>query len=232
LDGDTHEKAVERVATLFEAARAAGVHRIVFSSHTQCSLDSPYKYIAGKAQACEALRNSGIPAYGIVRPCGIFGDTPKESLLFNSAAWVMRRTPMFLLPSDGQARFQPIHVRDMAELMHKIGSDKTTQSWEKDACGPDAPTALELFTHLKKAINSRAIVAAPGLSTSLVSKLSTPINWYTKDILLDTDDLDLMCNGLTVANDPTDPDIATRRSILSWLDEVGDDLGQEYFSSI
>ena len=79
--------------------------RIVFSSHTQATTDSPYEYIAGKAEACEALRNSGIPSYAIVRPCGIFGDTPNESILLNNAAWVMRRTPMFLLPKTGQERF-------------------------------------------------------------------------------------------------------------------------------
>jgi len=40
-----------------------------------------------------------------------------------------------------------------------------------------------------------------------------------------------MYSGLTVANDPTDPLIANRRSIFKWLDEVGDTLGKDYISS-
>lgn len=33
------------------------------------------------------------------------------------------------------------------------------------------------------------------LSTGLVTRLTQPINWYTGDILLDKDDLDLLCSG-------------------------------------
>ena len=52
------------------------------------------------------------------------------------------------------------------------------------------------------------IVAAPGfLSTKHVTLATKPLNWLTKDVLLDTDDLDLMCDGYTYANNPDDPDI-------------------------
>jgi nucleoside-diphosphate-sugar epimerase len=95
---DSHHDAAERVGGLFELARAAGVRKIVFTSHTQASEDSPFEYIAGKARAAAMLRACGVPSYGIVRPCGIFGDTANESILMNNAAWVMRRTPLFLLP--------------------------------------------------------------------------------------------------------------------------------------
>ena len=68
----------------------------------------------------------------------------------NSAAWVMRRTPLFLLPGSGRGRVQPVHVRDMADLMYEIGAAEGSE--EADACGPDAPTALELFGALKRAV--------------------------------------------------------------------------------
>lgn len=111
---DSHENAVKRVSMLFNTAKKVGVKRIVYSSHTRTSTTNPHVYLRNKAFAEEELKNSGIPSYGIVRPCGIFGDTPQESILFNNAAYVMRRTPLFILPNDGQARFQPVHVRDMA----------------------------------------------------------------------------------------------------------------------
>jgi len=236
-DGDTHQAAAKRVKVLFEAAAAAGVEKIVFSAHTRASTESPFSYISGKAQAVNYLRElsekSGIN-YSVVRPCGIFGATAQESILMNNAAWVLRRTPLFLLAGDGTQKFQPVHVQDMAELMADLGSRSLqTSGEEKDACGPDAPTAKQLFTHLAKASGARySLVTETGLPTKVISTLTQPINWMTGDILLDDDDLDLMATGLTVANDPEDPLIAKRRSLLDWCTERGTELGQNYISSM
>merc|ERR1711957_33195 len=104
----------------------------------------------------------------------------------------------------------------------------TEPAEECDACGPDAPKAKDLFRAIGAAVGSRTMVVAPGLSTKIVTKLTQPINWVTGDVLLDSDDLDLMCSGLTVAEDPSDPAIAGRRSLLAWLSEVGPELGKEY----
>ena len=38
----------------------------------------------------------------------------------NNAAWVLRRAPLFLLAGDGEHRFQPVHVRDFAELLLEV----------------------------------------------------------------------------------------------------------------
>mmetsp|Transcript_66950 Transcript_66950/g.199170 ORF Transcript_66950/g.199170 Transcript_66950/m.199170 type:complete len:326 (+) Transcript_66950:61-1038(+) len=236
IGGDTHDAAAARCATLFEIARRAGVQRVVFTSHTHASESSPFAYIAGKAKAAAALRACGLPSYAIARPCGIFGDTPHESILMNNAAWVLRRSPLFLLAGDGSHRFQPIHVRDMASLLLELGRPGSADkgpSQELDACGPDAPTATELFSHLGRCAGSRATVAAPGfLSTRLVTLLTKPIDLLTGDILLDRDELDLLCSGLTVAERPEDPAIAGRRSLLAWLEEAGPALGREYVSSV
>jgi NADH dehydrogenase len=228
--GDTHERAATRLSRFFSIAKDAGVRKVVFSSHTRTSDASPYEYIAGKARAVASLRQTGID-YAVVRPCGIFGDTPSESILMNNAAWVLRRTPVFLLAGTGEERFQPIHVRDMAELMHTLGSSRSTGE-ERDACGPDAPTARELFTAIARACGSRALVSAPGLSTRTVTTLSKPLDWFTGDVLLDADDLNLMDSGLTVADEPGDPAIVSRRSLFEWLESVGPELGREYISSI
>lgn len=230
IAGDSHSKAADRLAGLFQIAKEAGVRKVVFSSHTHAREDSPFPYIAGKARAAAALRSSGL-SYGIVRPCGIFGDTASESILMNNAAWVLRRTPMMMLPGTGDDVFQPVHVRDMADLMLNLGTSAASAE-EYDACGPDALKASELFKAIGAAVGSRAFVAAPGLSTKTVTQLTQPINWVTGDVLLDSEDLDLLCSGLTVAEQPDDPLIGRRRSLLQWLNEVGPDLGKEYISSV
>ena len=231
VGGDSHDAAAARLAGLWELARAAGVRKVLFTSHTRATESSPYAYIAGKARAAAALRASGVESYAIARPCGVFGDTAGESILMNNAAWVLRRTPLFLLAGDGDHRFQPVHVRDFAQLLLELGASDA-RAEERDACGPDAPRSRELFGAIARAVGSRALVAAPGLSTRAVTTLTRPLDWVTGDTLLDEDDLDLLCSGLTVADDPDDPAIAARRSLLAWLAEVGPSLGQEYANSM
>lgn len=230
-DGDPHAAAAASCGRLFEAARRAGVGKVVLASHTRTCVDSPFAYIAGKARAEQALRASGLD-YAIVRPCGIFGDTAAESILLNNAAWLLRRVPLFLVPGDGAAVFQPTHVRDVAALMADLGTSGRSGE-ELDACGPDAVPAVDLFAALRDACGGVAAVApARGLlSTRAITALTRPIDWLTGDTLLDGDDLDLLTSGLTRANDPTDPRIAPRRSLLAWIAEHGADLGTTYASS-
>ena len=91
--------------------------------------------------------------YAIVKPCGIFGDTANESILFNNAAYVLRRTPLFLLPQNGLAKFQPIYVHDMIQLMTQVGHDSISTTGEEfDAVGPQAIEALDLFRSLRDAV--------------------------------------------------------------------------------
>ena len=234
-DGDTHQKAAARIRAVFEAAAEAGVKKVVFSAHNRMRTDSPYSYIAGKATAVESLREVSAASgmnYAVVRPCGLFGDTPGESILMNNAAWVLRRTPLFLLPGDGAGRFQPVHVRDMAELMLDLGTRSMhTSGEEKDASGPDCPTGKELFTRLGGSIGAPATVVATGLPNAVVGALTQPINWLHGDVLLDNDDLSLLSDSITMADEPDDPLIQKRRSLFEWIDEVKDDLGREYISS-
>ena len=80
---------MENSKTLIDCAKNAGVKKIIYISHTQTSLNSPHAYIRGKAQVEEYLKNSGLQ-YGIVKPCGIFGDTPDESILINNICYLIR----------------------------------------------------------------------------------------------------------------------------------------------
>mmetsp|Transcript_5913 Transcript_5913/g.8378 ORF Transcript_5913/g.8378 Transcript_5913/m.8378 type:complete len:343 (-) Transcript_5913:87-1115(-) len=228
------DTAVQRCNVLFNAAKLAGLKKIVFTSHTHASIDSPFDYIAAKARAVELLRESGVN-YAVARPCGIFGDTPAESILLNSAAWLMRRVPIFLAPGNGGARFQPIHARDMADLLFTLAQDVNSTAVELDACGPDAPTAMELFSALRDATRSPArIIPAStlGISNRLITGLTAPLNFITGDILLDRHDLDLLCAHLCVAETPNDPRITVRRSLFDWINTNGHHLGLAYVSSM
>ena len=85
----TFDLAVENTRTLFEAAKRAGVGRIVHFSVTNASSESELPYFRGKAQVEDMLTGLGIP-YAIIRPTLVFGD---GDLLLNNMAWALRRFP-------------------------------------------------------------------------------------------------------------------------------------------
>jgi uncharacterized protein YbjT (DUF2867 family) len=68
----THGEAVKNTLVLFEAARRAGVRRVVHVSITNPSEDSPLEYFAGKARLERALQESGL-SHAILRPTVLFG---------------------------------------------------------------------------------------------------------------------------------------------------------------
>src|SRR3989440_5414047 len=111
-DGTTYAKAVANSRALFEAARRAGVARIVHLSIAKPSSDSPLPYYRGKALVEEALAAADVP-HSIVRPTWLFGG---RDILANNIAWILRHMPIFVVPGDGQYLVQPVHVDDLAHI--------------------------------------------------------------------------------------------------------------------
>ena len=102
----TFDLAVENTRTLFEAAKSAGVGRIVHFSVTNPSSGSGLPYFRGKVQVEDMLVGLGIP-YAIIRPTLVFGV---GDLLLNNMAWALRRFPVF--PVFGKRRLSgPTRLR-------------------------------------------------------------------------------------------------------------------------
>jgi len=100
--GNTNfDTAVESTKTLVNAAKQAGVQRIVHISITNPTPDSPLGYFRGKALVEEAIIDSGI-SYAIIRPTVIFGI---EDILINNIAWMLRPFPLFVVLGGGGYRF-------------------------------------------------------------------------------------------------------------------------------
>ncbi len=134
----SHADAVRNTLVLFEAARRAGVRRIVHVSITNPAEDSPLEYFSGKARLERALIESGL-SYAILRPTVLFG---KEDILINNIAWALRHLPVFGVFGDGRYRLQPIYVDDLAELAVRWGD--ATENVIVNAIGPETFTYREL----------------------------------------------------------------------------------------
>ena len=85
----SHEKAVQNTKLLLNAARDAGVRRVVHVSITNPSRHSPLRYFKGKAVVEDEIRSSSL-SYASLRPAVIFGE---EDILINNIAWLLRRFP-------------------------------------------------------------------------------------------------------------------------------------------
>lgn len=155
----TYSSAVDNTLKLFDAAKKAGIRRIVHISITNPSEDSPFEYFRDKAILERALIESGL-SYAILRPAVLFG---KEGILINNIAWFLRRFPVFGVFGSGNYHLQPIYVDDLAKLAVEQG--QRTESWIIDAIGPETFTYRGLVEEICKSIGKRRPVVSipPGM---------------------------------------------------------------------
>ncbi|HET7488414.1 MAG TPA: NAD-dependent epimerase/dehydratase family protein [Acidimicrobiales bacterium] len=215
-----HEVAVANSTLLFHAARRAGVRRIVHVSITNPSVESPYPYFRGKALVERALVEAGVP-YAVVRPAVLFGG---DGVLLNNIAWLLRRSPVFVVGGDGRYRLRPVHVDDLARLCVRLageGGDTTV-----DAVGPERPAFVDLVRWTREAVGSRArIVPAPGV---LVPPLASLLGRALGDVLLTAEEYRAMADGLADTDGPATGTVA----VSDWLATHGDTLGIEYANEL
>jgi NADH dehydrogenase len=216
----THADAVRNTLSLFDAARRAGVRRVVHISITNPSEDSPLEYFSGKARLERALNESGL-SYAILRPTVLFG---REDILINNIAWALRRFPCFAVFGDGSYRLQPIFVDDLAELAVTQGAGRENRIL--NAIGPETVTYRELVSAVGAAIGrSRPMV---GVSPALGYALSRMIGWSVGDTFVTREEIaGLMAGLLCVATPPT----GTTR-LTEWMRTHRDTLGRRYASEL
>lgn len=215
-----HALAVENSRGLFNAARNAGVQKIVHISILHPSASSAYPYFRGKALVERALAETGLP-HAILRPSVLFDE---RGVLLNNIAWLLRRLPVFAVGGTGRYRIRPIHVEDLATLA--LEASAWPEDRIVDAVGPERPTFVELVEQIRDAVGSRArVVRVPG---SLLLLMSRALGTVLHDVLLTPDEYRSMAEGLADSDAPSTGSIA----LSSWLVERGDRLGTQYANEL
>ncbi len=215
-----HETAVSNTLTLFNAAKEAGVERIVHVSITNPSLDSHLEYFSGKARLEAALQDLGV-SYAILRPTVLFG---KEDILINNIAWMLRRFPVMGVFGNGRYRLQPIYVDDLAQLAVEQGQQQ--ENVIIDAIGPETFTYRELVETIGEIIGKeRPILSIPpwlGYGVGwLVGKL-------VNDVVITRPEIEgLMADLLYVDSLPAGP-----TKLTDWARQHANELGCEYASEL
>jgi nucleoside-diphosphate-sugar epimerase len=217
----TFANAVANSRTLFEAARRAGVDRIVHVSIANSSIDSPLPYYRGKALVEQALAGAGVP-YAIVRPTFLFGGG--RDILANNIAWILRRMPLFVVPGDGRYPVQPIHVDDLARICLQAANGRSGVIM--DAAGPDTMSFEELVRAIRDAVGRRTpILHAP---PAAMAALARALGLVVRDVVLTADEIRGLTAGLLVSHQPALGHI----SVIEWLKQDGPALGCAYANEL
>jgi uncharacterized protein YbjT (DUF2867 family) len=216
----TFEAAVRNSETLIEAAREAGVPRIVHVSITNPSEDSPFAYFRGKARVEALVRDSGLP-FALIRPTVVFG---REDILINNLAFILRRLPVFGVPGSGSYRLRPVSVEDVADLCVRAGGARDDQFI--DAVGPEIFTFEELLRTIARTIGRR--VAFIHVPTTMALAAAADIGRLVGDVVATRDELGgLMAELVTTDGPPTGSRILTE-----WLAENAATIGTRYASEV
>jgi uncharacterized protein YbjT (DUF2867 family) len=216
----TYADALRNTMTLFEAAKVAGVERVVHVSITNPSEDSPLEYFSGKARLERALVESGL-SHAILRPAVLFG---KEDILVNNIAWALRHLPVFGVFGDGLYKLQPIYVDDLAAIAVQQGKDR--ENCVINAIGPETFTYRGLVEAVAKIIGKkRPVISVP---PSVGYAVGWALGKFVGDVMITREEITgLMANLLFVESPP-----AGMTRLTGWAAERSTTLGLRYTSEL
>lgn len=215
-----HDTAVRNTLVLFDAAKRAGVERVVHVSITNPSEDSALPYFSGKARLERALADSGL-SHAILRPTVVFGT---EDILVNNIAWMLRTFPVFAVFGDGSYRLRPIYAGDLARLAAEQGEQR--ENVVIDAVGPETFTYRELVRTVGETIGAPRPIL--GLPPTLVLWVGKVISVVKRDVTITREEIEgLTGNLLDVASPP-----AGKTRFTDWAREHADSLGCRYASEL
>ena len=213
------EAAVQNTGVLIDAARDAGVRRLVHVSIANPDR-SVNPYYRGKARLEQRVRESGL-SYAIIRPTLLFGH---GDVLINNISWLVRHLPVFAIPGDGHYRLQPVFVEDYADRIVAAGS--ADENLIADVAGPEIYTFERLVRMLRDAVGRRtALVRLPPRLALLGAQL---VGIGLRDITLTGAELQDLMAELLISHEPST--CPTRLS--DWARQHGDELGRHYASEL
>jgi uncharacterized protein YbjT (DUF2867 family) len=151
--GQTYEEVNARgTERVLGAMQATGVRRLIHMSQNGAASSLPYRFLRSKGLAEDAVRASGAD-WTILRPSVIFGP---EDEFVNVLARLVRLTPfVYPLPGGGTARFQPIAVDDVAQVVATALAESDTIHQAYALGGPAQLTLRHMVERVLVAMDAK-----------------------------------------------------------------------------
>jgi NADH dehydrogenase len=215
-----HDEAVANTKVLLQAAKDAGVRRIVHVSITNPDIHSDLPYFRGKAELESFLASLGV-SYCILRPAVLFG---KEDVLVNNIAWSLRHLPMFGLFGNGEYKLQPIYVDDLASAA--VGKATGERDEIVNAIGPETFTYRELVETVRQLLGlKRPVVSVPPELGYWACRIT---GLFVRDVVITREEIRGLMEGRLCVEAP--PLGATK--LTEWVERHKDTLGRHYTSEM
>jgi nucleoside-diphosphate-sugar epimerase len=168
---EAHAHAVNVGGTehVMEAARRAGVRRVVFTSTVSATRARVGPYGRTKRLAEERVRGAGVP-FVILRPSLVYGAG--ETGLVGSLARHLRTLPVMPVIGDGRIEIDPVHLDDLCSVIETclVRDDVLGQTY--DVVGPDRVTLDDFLRRLGAVLGvRRPLVHLPARASLLLARL-------------------------------------------------------------
>jgi len=218
---NTQPRAVENTRKLVNAAKTAGVKRMVHISIANPSADSHLPYYWGKAANEKAVIESGM-SYAILRPTVLVGGG--EDILINNIAFLLRRLPFFLIPGDGSYGIQPVYIEDLADLA--VEGVYSKENYIMDAVGPDTYSFREMVSLIGEKIGAkRPLLSFPPRLALLAAQF---LSLFVNDVILTPEEVDGLMSNLLVSKEPA----RAQTAFKDWLETNKENVGTRYASEL
>jgi len=164
---------------LIAACKVAKVRRLIHIGAIGTDSHAPSRYLRSKAASEQAVHASGLD-WTILRPSVIFGQEDQFLNLFADLAKIAPVLPL----ACPNAKFQPIHVEDVARAVLRCLVLPETNESTLELCGPKVYTLRELIQHVEEWIGVRPPILGLSLGLSMLQAgimEFLPIKLITRD---------------------------------------------------
>ena len=150
------ETNVQGTANLVNAAKQAGVKRIIEISGLGTKADKPGSYMQGRYLAEKMVKDSGLD-WTIIQPSVLFG---KGAPFIKGLSDLIRTAPVVPLIGGGRIKFQPIYVEDVVTVIVKVLEDPARTTGKTYTIGgPAYYTFTQVIDELLHAMHKTRIKA-------------------------------------------------------------------------
>lgn len=158
---------------VLEAARAAGVRRLVYASTIGATSDPSYRYLHSRWLAEQDVARAGIP-FTILRFSVGFGEGDE---FFNVLAAQVKLAPIVPVIGTGKARFQPIAADDVARCLIACLDRPELVDKTLEVGGPDHLTYDQMLDLVSQTVGAHT------LKLHLPAGMAKPAVWAMERIM-------------------------------------------------